>query len=378
MKKVNKKKCPRCGVIKKMEEFPKGRSQCHICECIRRDILRDRKRAPKLLLGFVTCKICGKQLKTITNTHLKRHDLTMDEYQQQYDAKVFTDDVIQQQLDHRTETIKTRYTPEEIYTLRGKKSVASKELKYGMSYSDIQKLCIIKMQSNAKKWAERNHKLSHRIHQFYVNLHPEEHKRHRKHRLQARIVTNLQKYGIDFPQRLYITKQKMKNTKRIRYGNENYVNVAKCRQTMYDRYGKYSNFFPHFSTESQRLFKLIEERLSSDVKCYYATNGKETESNEYQVVYSNSTFVRYLDFYIPSLKKWIEFDESHHRHRCNHQKDIRREKEIRGSIPGIQLLRIKERTFIDHPDVVVQQCLKFIFQKTEYKTLLSYGVTLIQ
>lgn len=114
-----------------------------------------------------------------------------------------------------------------------------------------------------------------------------------------------------------------------------------------------------FSLESQELFIEIEERLSKDIKCFYATNGSENQTNEYQVSCDNH--VRYLDFYIPLLKKWIEFDEEHHLNEENQKEDLQRENDIRKKIEGINLLRIPITDFVKDKNEVLKRCLNFIF-----------------
>lgn len=40
--------------------------------------------------NFVTCNICGKKMKTISNTHLKTHKITADEYKLKYSTKLMS------------------------------------------------------------------------------------------------------------------------------------------------------------------------------------------------------------------------------------------------------------------------------------------------
>mgnify|MGYP003342547555 CR=1 FL=1 len=52
-----------------------------------------------------------------------------------------------------------------------------------------------------------------------------------------------EKYGVDHPSKLLDFKSKLKHTKLIKYGDENYVNVEKSKITKQNKYGseKYNN-----------------------------------------------------------------------------------------------------------------------------------------
>ena len=69
-----------------------------------------------------------------------------------------------------------------------------------------------------------------------------------------------------------------------------------------------------------------------------------------------------LDFYIPELKKWIEFDGDywHGEKRGNQQRDKQREKLIFDAIPGIQLKRIQERAFRENSEQIISECIDWI------------------
>jgi hypothetical protein len=105
-----------------------------------------------------------------------------------------------------------------------------------------------------------------------------------------------------------------------------------------------ANHKTHYSKISQELFDFIRNQLieSNKIKCndiFYATNNGE------YIVRCENTKAPMLDFYIPSLNKWIEFDGDywHGEKRGNQERDRRRETEIFKAIPGIQLKRVKER-----------------------------------
>lgn len=78
--------------------------------------------------------------------------------------------------------------------------------------------------------------------------------------------TNIEKYGVSYPQSLKEFKNRSKKTKLERYGNENYVNVEKMLKTRIDRYG---------SISYHNIEKMIETNLSK-YGVEYSFQNKET------------------------------------------------------------------------------------------------------
>jgi hypothetical protein len=118
------------------------------------------------------------------------------------------------------------------------------------------------------------------------------------------------------------------------------------------QYGK------HYSCISKNLFEAITNKLHDDnLGNFFATN----KNGEYTVNISPLK-TPMLDFYIPSLNKWIEFDGDywHGEKRGNQERDKRRENEIFKVIPGIQLKRVKERDYRKNPEKIVNECVEWI------------------
>jgi hypothetical protein len=187
--------------------------------------------------------------------------------------------------------------------------------------------------------------------------------------------TNLDKYGVEYIFQSEKVKDRIKQTCIEKYGVKNPAQSEeiqdRIRNTMKQRYGVYYNIMPRFSLISQELFTSIELILLDlypNLECFYATNkkivlGGKLVTNEYQVLVesvSNDKKVRFLDFYIPELKKWIEFDESYHDNVDQLCDDKIREEEIRAVIPDIQLLRVKEEDYLNDKDYVIEKCINFI------------------
>lgn len=143
-----------------------------------------------------------------------------------------------------------------------------------------------------------------------------------------------------------------------KYGEVEGIKRFKERQekwlSNFKRYG--------FSVVSQNLFWKIFEETKLD--CVFATNNNGTYDDTHNLEYKVEVETSYvkLDFYIPSLKKWIEFDGDywHGEKRGNQERDKRRENEIFKVIPGIQLKRVKERDYRKNPEKIVNECVEWI------------------
>ena len=62
---------------------------------------------------FVKCMICGKKLRNISNTHLKLHGITQQQYKEQFpNAPLFAEGLLEEQRDKREATISIRCVDE--------------------------------------------------------------------------------------------------------------------------------------------------------------------------------------------------------------------------------------------------------------------------
>lgn len=307
-----------------------------------------RRNRPKII-----CKICGKEYINITNTHLKKyHNLTMVEYKDKY-GSLFPPELLEEQRNLRERTIKERYSPEEIHYMKGIKSLQSRIEKYGDSlpkpythFSEEEK------QKRIREVADKKI-------ETYRNMSKEDKLKFNEKKLSKRCKTNMDKYGVPFAQMLPEVKEKIVKTCLDKYGEVSWSKTSESkenfRKILYTKYDRYSNFFPKFSWNSQKLFSEIEKNI--DVPCLYATNGSN-ENNEYQVFISEG-FTRFLDFYIPQYNIWIEFDEKHHKYM--EEDDRIRERQIMSKIEGIKLLRISENDFLVKPQEVLDKCILFVY-----------------
>lgn len=111
-----------------------------------------------------------------------------------------------------------------------------------------------------------------------------------------------------------------------------------------------------YSDVSQRLFNILKDQLGPDFegRLRYGECG-----GEYRVDLPRGR-VRYLDFYVPDLKKCIEFDGEYWHNENAKSMDKVREKEIGEVIPGIQFYRVDESVFLKDPDKAISDCLSFL------------------
>lgn len=147
-----------------------------------------------------------------------------------------------------------------------------------------------------------------------------------------------------------------------KYGEERGLNKWQERQE------KWLKSFPkqNYSIVSQELFWKIYGNIYKNFQnIYFATNdnGVEIKDKNKEFKIKTNKSVRSLDFYIPEIKKCIEFDGTYWHGevgRGNRTRDEERDKEIKSSIQGIQILHIKERDYRSNPNNIIQECLEFI------------------
>jgi hypothetical protein len=116
-----------------------------------------------------------------------------------------------------------------------------------------------------------------------------------------------------------------------------------------------------FSEISQEFFDIIRMSLPGNLitseDIFYARN-----NGEYLVSVNDGKNVRFLDFYIPKLNKCIEFDGEYWH--SENLRDVIREDEIRKVIPGIEIMRVKEKEYKLDKSRWVGEALKFLL--TDY------------
>jgi len=145
-----------------------------------------------------------------------------------------------------------------------------------------------------------------------------------------------------------------------KYGEEKGLEVWQERQN------KWLKNFPrqNYSKISQKLFWHIYSLINYKYKeIYFATNenGKKIENKNKELRLKTKHTTRCLDFYIPEIKKCIEFDGTYWHGeigRGNKMRDKMRDEEILEK--GISVLHIKEFDYKNDPEKVIKECLEFL------------------
>jgi hypothetical protein len=315
----------------------------------------------------VECLVCGQMLRNISNTHLKKHNITQKEYIEKYNAGIFAEGLTKEQSKKREETIARLYGDNDPRKLSSQKSHPRLIEEYG-SLSEWAR-CL--RENEPGKYAEAAKKTSAGVRKFYelLRVDADNHAKHKETRTEKRKETNLEKYGVEFCQSLAETKNKQKETLVKNHGSleKAYRKAAiKGAQTRYNKYGAYCNYFPNFSLESKRFFDTLEGMLLEafpEIECAHATNGRDnTKSNERQILTSDGT-VRYLDFFIEKILYAIEFDEPHHNNKRQQTNDKRRTTMIKKEIPGLIIKRVP----MEQADSLLVECFNEISELINIK-----------
>jgi hypothetical protein len=107
-------------------------------------------------------------------------------------------------------------------------------------------------------------------------------------------LSNFKKYGVDNPFQLEVCKEKMKKTKKERYGDENYHNIEKIKQTCLNKYGV------------DNISKLQEIKDRKIKTCLKNHNVKHPFQNKQILEKSKQTCLEKYDVEFNSQRKDVE------------------------------------------------------------------------
>lgn len=132
------------------------------------------------------------------------------------------------------------------------------------------------------------------------------------------------------------------------------------RQEKWKKNFKKSNF----SKISQELYWSLYEKIKNENWTFYFAEYNKGEKNdsgknhEYTLKLESSAIKP--DFYIPELKKIIEFDGVywHRKNPENKKREEKRDKEILKA--GYKVLHVSERNYKENPEKEIQKCLEFL------------------
>lgn len=121
-----------------------------------------------------------------------------------------------------------------------------------------------------------------------------------------------------------------------------------------------------WSKVSQELFWEVLRRAGiPGSEVFFATNNNgtrdETENREYKIELAKGYCMP--DFYVPGSRKVIEFDGFYWhglRGQETESPDKRRDAALSKALPGVKLLRVKEKDFYKDREAVIRACLEFL------------------
>ena len=343
---------------------------------------------------FVYCKICGAKLRNISNTHLKKHNMTMQDYKKQFpDEPLFAEGLLEEQTEKREATLDKYHTDENgkrTHYLTLEKCIA----KYGESeglriWNDIkhrigqtlpnliQKYGI---EEGTKRYEKRCQRLrGKRTIEYFVKWYGEEEgkKRHKEYHDKYIGFQTLEwfinKYGEQKGREAYDETCKNKALTLAnfirKYGEE--LGRQKHEEYCRERFNKFSQ-----SNVAMELFNQLME--NDDVKSHKIWfDGHPKEFGKY--LHEIGRYV-FFDFFDETTGRIIEFNGDYwHANPLVYEsdsiihmpakttklaKDIWQWDEARNkaieSEYGYKVLVIWQKDWLENPDEVLQGCLKFL------------------
>lgn len=136
---------------------------------------------------------------------------------------------------------------------------------------------------------------------------------------QRTIATNIERYGVANPTQLKEIYEKIENTKLQKYGNKNFNNRDKAKQTCLEKYGVSS--WTKTDMFKQQMTNCNEQRIQKQYKTKKDNNSfifSKTELKVYELLktkfsiverqYKSEKYPFKCDFYIPSEDLYIEYN----------------------------------------------------------------------
>lgn len=310
--------------------------ECRINSCVAKNREKKREQNNKLyenVADIPTCKICGWKARHITS-HLRSHNITVDEYRQQYnatDADLFHNSYVQ----YLSDKMKGDKNPG--FQHGGTMSSFSKKFRNYENLTEEEKEKEIQAKVMKASFSKRANNSYTTTVEYYTS----------RGYTEEEAATRLSERQRTFSLKKCIEK----------HGEEKGKEVWAVRQSKWlDAIAK--SLKCGYSKISQELFKAVEQEIP--FKCFYATNGEPGRNNEYKLRTTNS-FVK-LDFFVPGKNKIIEFDGDywHSEKNPNNVCTLRRDASIIEKYPEIQIFHVYERDYKKDKKGTIQKCIQFL------------------
>ena len=343
---------------------------------------------------FVYCKICGAKLRNISNTHLKKHNMTMQDYKKQFpDEPLFAEGLLEEQTEKRESTLDKYHTDENgkrTHYLTLEKCIAKygeseglriwNDIKHRMGQTLPNLIQKYGIEEGTKRYEKRCQRLrGKRTIEYFVKWYGEEEgkKRHKEYHDKYIGFQTLEwfinKYGEQKGREAYDETCKNKALTLAnfirKYGEE--LGRQKHEEYCRERFNKFSQ-----SNVAMELFnQLIENDDVKSHKIWY--DGHPNEFGKY--LHEIGRYV-FFDFFDETTGRIIEFNGDYwHANPLVYEsdsiihmpakttkfaKDIWQWDEARNkaieSEYGYKVLVIWQKDWLENPDEVLQRCLKFL------------------
>lgn len=386
-------KCKFCGKIcngaRGLASHVRMNDQC-------RELWEEEKKKIENNKTYVYCKICGKKLRNISNTHLKIHNITQQEYKNMFpDEPLFADGLLELQKKNRENTILEKYTKNNI-NIHDAASLDFYIRKYGDNEETYQKY---------KDRCEKSGYIFSK--QYFIDSFGEDEgnkffKERFDHIKYSKSLEGLiEKYGEEEGNKIF--KERKENKKYVnskeyyieKYGEEYYKELCLKKIQSIDNYiKKYGEeegekkfieyrakcFCPKFKSKiATEMFTLLDFQLDKTKhSIHYASF--ENNKEEYGMILPKSKKYTYFDFYDSKTNKIIEFYGDYwHANPIKYkeddiiyypnknfvkakeiwEKDKKRLEEIK-EFRNIDALIIWEYDWRKNPNKCIQECLNFL------------------
>ena len=333
------KTCEFCG-----KEFePKTVRQICCCMKCSRDLnnqrLRDKKREENNIKysdvsDIPTCKICGWKSRSLQN-HLKTHNLTVQEYREQYNAtneEIFHSSYIDEKRDRITGDKNPGYQH------GGTRSSFSKNNNKYAGLTEEEKQEKIKKQITKSNNSKRQNNSYATTIEYYTTrgfTEAEAIELRKQRQTTFSLEKCIEKYGEEVGRETWIARQE-------KWLSSDGIKTLKSG----------------VSSISQELFDAISPYIKHNH--YYATNGIPGVNNEYKLRTNNGVVL--LDFFVPGIGKIIEFDGDYWHSDANPRKISRevRDAKIIQKYPQFNILHVWEKDYKSDKEGTIKRCLEFL------------------
>jgi hypothetical protein len=310
------------------------------------------------------CEICGMMGEDLTSHLTRKHKISVEEYRKKYGVDRIHSICY---LERSSERFTGEKNP--IHKIRDKREVSPYSYKFYMKrgYDETTSKKMAQEKSRELNENKTPEQCNCNFEYWLKKCKGDEKEARRKYKERQSTFSKkkcIEKYGEEKGLAIWEKRQKKWQSSLMSKPLEERIRINKAKLKAIRTCGKRG-----YSKISQELFVDIYARIKmkfSDI--YFATlkgNGEildDGNNNEYLIRVGAK--YKLLDFYIPSMKKCIEFDGDYYHsekfRKGNKERDKKREEEILEAHPEIKILHVTEREYKEDREEVIEKCLRFI------------------